>query len=68
MVRASVWLLRTADDSQFMYEQLKANAKGLSESITDEMDSIYHHLRQHKEWERIKNDEVCLAESLSFSR
>jgi len=50
---SSVWLLRTADDSKFVFERLMEIANELSQGITDEMDAIYDHLKAHKDWDRV---------------
>jgi len=64
VVPSSVWMLRTADDSQFMFERLMEIAKGLSQRITAEMDSIYDHLQTHKDWESI----VAIKNKATISR
>ena len=50
---SSLWMLRTADGSGFMFEKLMEIANGLSLDITAEMDEIYEHLQGHKEWEKV---------------
>ena len=61
MLSSSVWFLRTADDTQFMFQKMVEIASGLSEDITAEMDSIYVHLQSHKDWNKlmlIKNQTI----------
>lgn len=53
VLSSSIWLLRTADDSQFLFQKMIETVSGLSESITAEMNSIYKHLKVHEEWHKV---------------
>jgi len=59
---SSVWLLPTADDDdQFMFGKLLAIAREFAEDIKGEMNAIYEHLQDHKDWHKvlaIKNQTV----------
>ena len=53
VLSSSVWFLRNADDTKFLYKELMETATGLSKHIMIEMDSIYDHLKTHKDWKKL---------------
>lgn len=50
---STIWFKRTKS-GQFLYEQLMEITNGIQHKIVQNMDSIYHHLGTHRQWQRVE--------------
>ena len=53
LMRSSVWFMRTADDAEYLYEEMFRIATKLTANVNESMDGIYKHMMKHDDWKKV---------------